>query len=1119
MHKRGILLSLLFLFSWMASMASHLMGGEITWECQGSGNYIFRMKLYRDCNGIPGPTTVTLNVYNHPTVSSISLNLVNQAEISPQCNAAGPTISCAAAQSQPSWPNSTTPVAGAVEEFIYESAPTALTGVPPAQGWIFTYTNCCRNASISNLNVVPPSDGFTLRAVMYPYNGQNAGPCFDSSPQFLESPKTIICTGYPYTYNHNAMDPELDSLTYSWAEPLDDYLLTGTFNPPTNPSPIPFQTGYSVNSPLPGTAANPNNVPATLNPSTGEISYTSFTTGNFITVVKVSAYKCGQLVAEVYREIQVVLLPCGSNSPPSVTAPFMDPNTNLYTLYADTVMAGDLVTFTVTGTDPQLLPNGNPQTLTIEATGSQFGAGYTSTTSGCLNPPCATLTPPPPVTSPGTASTSFSWQTDCNHIATNTNCNTFSNTYNFVIKTQDDFCPAPAINIATISITVLALPIMPSPELRCIAVGSNGDATLTWLTPPDPGGTFNSYHIYASNSPSGPFTVVDSIFSYTQTSYTHVGANANAGPKYYFIKSRSGCNGIMYQAPVDTLASMYLTVANPNNGTAVLNWNAMSSPSLPTASGWYRIYREYPSGTWTFIDSTQSLTYIDTITICSAPINYRIEMDDASGCTSVSSVAGGVFQDMIIPATPVLDSISVSQPGNLAMLGWEPSAATDAVGYVIYKFVNGSWTAIDTVYGYSSTSYTNALSNAGNTAEMYCISAFDSCGNISSLGFAQTSIYTTVTPDICSGIHELRWTKYRNMQAGVAGYNILVSVDGGPFTLLGTNIAADTVYVNSGLNDLSTYCYVIQAFNNAGTITASSNEACAVAIIPQQPQYSYMKYATVKPSGEVLISCYVDVAPAISSYKVMRSQDPASGYTQVGTIPYAGTPFISYVDNTAKTGESSYYYQVIAVDSCGNEGIITNIGRTILLEAVANEDMTNSLTWNDYEQWLGGVSSYNVYRGIDGIFNPVPIANVPYTGGPNSYTDDISVYLQGEGVFSYYVEALEGAGNTYLFADTSHSNRAVALQDAQVFIPNAFVPSGLNTIFKPVNVYVNTEDYDFLIFNRWGEVIFETHDPSQGWDGTYKGHKADGGVYVYWLKYMTSRGEYIERKGSVTLLR
>lgn len=1117
MVKRGILFFFLLVFSCFNAAASHLLGGEIGWECLGTGQFVFKMKLYRDCNGIPGPAVVSLTVHNHPSVTSIPLNLISQVDISPVCNPMGPTISCAAAQSQPNWPNSTTPVAGATEEFIYESAPITLTGVPPANGWVFAYQSCCRNLAITNLNTTPPNDGFTLRAIMYPFNGQSTDPCFDSSPKFLESPKNIICTGYPFTYNHNAIDPELDSLVYSWAEPLDDYV--GNFNPPTNPTPIPFASGYSMNSPLPGTAANPANVPAYLNPSTGEISYTSYTTGSFITVVKIAAFKCGQLVAEVFREIPVLLLSCGSNSPPTVTPPFQN-SLGQFTLYADTVYAGTLVTFTLTGTDPQTLPNGSPQTLQMDASGIQFGTGFTSTTGGCLNPPCATLSPAPPVVAPGTVSTTFSWQTDCSHIAAPGGCNVFSNTYNFVIKTQDDFCPAPAINIATISITVLALPVMGSPELRCIAVAPNGDATLTWLQPPDPAGTFNSYHIYASGSPAGPYTHVDSVFNYNQLSYTHVGANANAGPVYYYVVSRSGCNGLVYSSPLDTLASIHMNVTNPGNGTAVLSWNPMHVPDIPSASGWYRVYREYPAGVWTFLDSTQSLNYIDTITICSAQINYRVEMDDASGCTSVSSADGAVFQDLISPAIPLLDSVSVSVSTGLAGLGWNPSTSTDAVGYVIYmQNASGNWVPIDTVYGYNNTSFTNPLSNAGAGVETYCIAAFDSCGNISPLGTLQRSIHLTVDLEMCSAQNELKWRSYINMSGGLGGYNIMVSLNGGPYSLLATT--TDTSYIHTGLVALTNYCYYIQAFNAAGTITASSNESCEFANIPQPPLFNYLRSVSVTAPNQVAVRFYADVAAATEHYKIVRSKDDPSGpFVDIGIAPYTGNPVVTYIDNTAKTSQHSYYYKVIAIDTCGNEsGTYTNLGRTILLTAKANANFTNTLIWNDYEDWLGAVSSYNIYRGIDGNFTGLPIANVPYMGGTNTYVDDVYTETQGEGVFSYYIEALEGAGNPYTFADTSHSNVANALQDAHVFIPNAFVPSGTNNLFMPISTYISNSEYTFMIFNRWGEKIFEVNDPSFGWDGNYKGEQVPGGVYVYWIKYKTSEGEYVERKGTVTLIR
>jgi gliding motility-associated-like protein len=227
-----------------------------------------------------------------------------------------------------------------------------------------------------------------------------------------------------------------------------------------------------------------------------------------------------------------------------------------------------------------------------------------------------------------------------------------------------------------------------------------------------------------------------------------------------------------------------------------------------------------------------------------------------------------------------------------------------------------------------------------------------------------------------------------------------------------------------------------------------------------------------------------------------------------------------FSDFTAKTDKNSYYYKVIDVDSCGYDGLQTNIGRTILLTAISNSNnLENYLSWNDYENWLGNVTSYNIYRGIDGVMDPAPIANVPFTGGPNSYTDDVSTILNGQGVFNYYVEAIEGMGNPYGFNDHALSNIAEAYQDPMVFIPNAFKPSGVNNIFIPVMTFVGLQDYEFDIFDRWGQKIFTSTDVDKGWDGTYANKKAEFGVYVYMVRFKDSKGEYFEFKGTVTMLR
>jgi len=661
-----------------------------------------------------------------------------------------------------------------------------------------------------------------------------------------------------------------------------------------------------------------------------------------------------------------------------------------------------------------------------------------------------------------------------------------------------------------------------SPQPRCVSVLSNGDITITWSTPPDPGGTFNSYHIYTSLALGGPYTLLDSIFTYTQTNYTHTGANGNAISRYYCIKTRYvGGSGQTYSPSIDTVRSIYLNVIDPGNGTAFLTWNAIAIPAIASSTGSYAIYQEYPLGVWTLTGTTTNLTFVDTIFICNDTLNYKVEIADATGCTSISSVDGGKFKNTIVPLTPVLDTLSVDDNNN-ALFNWDINPSPDAVGYIVYKVIGTSNIAIDTLYGINNINYNYLQSNADLGPEEYLLTAFDSCGNKSPLSSTFKTIFLSSTSDICNRSVILNWNAYPTLGTGLEGYRIYQSVVGaaGPYTLIGTVPAGTQTFTASGLAPVTTYYYKVQAFDASGIKTASSNRISFYSSIPIPPTFSYLRTATVVAEDRIDLTFHVDVAASTLQYKIMRSTDGIN-YTHTGTVAASILTPVTYIDKNVNTDNYSYYYKVINVDSCGYDGMETNIARTILLNAISNSnDMTNSLTWNDYEGWTS-VLSYNIYRGIDGAMDPTPIGNVAFTGsGNNTFVDDISPLLQGEGVFNYRIEALEGPGNIYGFVDTSLSNIADAYQDPLIHIPNAFRPGeNFNSIFIPVTTYVDFQEYEFSIFNRWGQQLFTTKDVLKGWDGTHNGKICEFGVYVYLLQIKTSKGEYIDRKGSVTLLR
>ncbi len=424
--------------------ASHGMGGEITWKCLGNGLYVFQIKLYRDCNGVLNPGSIDLTT-TVPGLASISAAFVSVTDISHTgfwVNGTSPCFTCAQG-------NISNPLFGIVEENIYETAPTLLNGIPPTTGWSFSYETCCRSNSISNI-VDAGTLGFKIEAKMFSYNGQNADPCFDSSPQFAEQPNAIICTGLPIVYNQLASDAEMDSLVYQFDAPLDDI-----------GNPIPLAPGYTIQNPLPDTL--------TLNPATGECSFNSTIAGNYVMVIKVSAYKCGFLVSEIRREINVLIsnncapVLNGQNLAPVVSAPFIDPVTSLYTSYADTVIAGDTVNATIAISDFDLFLNSGAQTITINSFGQQYGANFTNPLSGCLNPPCATLTPPSPISGYFAMTQDFQWVTSPAHLGYSLSCVQFSNTHYFLNKVKDNYCPANASSTRVFSVTVL--PAIPPPPI------------------------------------------------------------------------------------------------------------------------------------------------------------------------------------------------------------------------------------------------------------------------------------------------------------------------------------------------------------------------------------------------------------------------------------------------------------------------------------------------------------------------------------------------------------------------------------------------------------------------------------------------------------------------------
>jgi gliding motility-associated-like protein len=93
-------------------------------------------------------------------------------------------------------------------------------------------------------------------------------------------------------------------------------------------------------------------------------------------------------------------------------------------------------------------------------------------------------------------------------------------------------------------------------------------------------------------------------------------------------------------------------------------------------------------------------------------------------------------------------------------------------------------------------------------------------------------------------------------------------------------------------------------------------------------------------------------------------------------------------------------------------------------------------------------------------------------------------------------------------------------QQLYYFIPNAFTPGNIDGTNDDFRVYgQNIKFVEMIIYNRWGEKVFESASPFVVWDGVFKGELQQPGVYTYYTKITFLNDRIREAKGSVTLLR
>lgn len=177
---------------------------------------------------------------------------------------------------------------------------------------------------------------------------------------------------------------------------------------------------------------------------------------------------------------------------------------------------------------------------------------------------------------------------------------------------------------------------------------------------------------------------------------------------------------------------------------------------------------------------------------------------------------------------------------------------------------------------------------------------------------------------------------------------------------------------------------------------------------------------------------------------------------------------------------------------------------------------------------------------------PSPIAGFTYTPSYVTSNDNVVTFTDAStnAISWQYIIADQASffqpNITYTFQDTGlHKVEQIVLHPSgcpdtmtqyidvvpleSFFLPNAFTPNGdgRNDLFKGVGSLFGVKSFQFSIWNRWGELVFETKDPKEGWNGRALnvGRDVPAGVYVYKIHYINPRGKLVDKKGYATLVR
>ena len=273
--------------------ATHIVGGDISYECLGNNLYAVTLNVYRDCfYGDPlawfdDPAYVGIYKADGSLFKEVQMDLMNNDTLSNQltdpCLFIPPDV-C-----------------------VHTSRYRETVSLPFSPGgYTMIYQRCCRNQTIVNIeNPLQTGASYTIDLT------EKALMECNSSPEFGQLNQIYICTNKPFIEDYSAIDPDGDSLVYRMCKPVSGGSLSDpqpipTMTIPVIDSVVYIEPFYSVENMLGGDIQALD-----IDPVTGLLTAFPEITGQFVVGICVEEWRDGELLSTVRRDFQYNAGPCG----------------------------------------------------------------------------------------------------------------------------------------------------------------------------------------------------------------------------------------------------------------------------------------------------------------------------------------------------------------------------------------------------------------------------------------------------------------------------------------------------------------------------------------------------------------------------------------------------------------------------------------------------------------------------------------------------------------------------------------------------------------------------------------------------------------------------------------